>query len=79
MLGGLTVHVRGTEGELSAQGESTAGSLRLAHAPPPALTGLRPDLPAAVDGVIAKALSKAPDDRYGTCLEFATARRPFVR
>jgi serine/threonine-protein kinase len=43
--------------------------------PPPSVTGMRPDLPAAVDGVIAKALSKAPDDRYGTCLEFATALR----
>jgi DNA-binding beta-propeller fold protein YncE/tRNA A-37 threonylcarbamoyl transferase component Bud32 len=42
---------------------------------PPSLTGMRPDLPTAVDGVIAKALSKAPDDRYGTCLEFATALR----
>jgi serine/threonine-protein kinase len=43
--------------------------------PPPSLTGMRPDLPAAVDGVIARALSKAPGDRYGTCLEFATALR----
>ena len=43
--------------------------------PPPSLTGTRPDLPAAVDGVMAKALAKAPDDRYGTCLEFATALR----
>jgi serine/threonine-protein kinase len=43
--------------------------------PPPSLTGTRPDLPTAVDGVIARALSKAPDDRYGTCLEFATALR----
>jgi len=42
---------------------------------PPSLTGMRPDLPTAVDGVIAKALAKAPDDRYGTCLEFATALR----
>ncbi|HYA53275.1 MAG TPA: serine/threonine-protein kinase, partial [Streptosporangiaceae bacterium] len=42
---------------------------------PPSLTGMRPDLPTAVDGVIAKALSKAPGDRYGTCLEFATALR----
>jgi len=42
---------------------------------PPSLTSMRPDLPTAVDGVIAKALSKAPDDRYGTCLEFATALR----
>ena len=43
--------------------------------PPPSLTGTRPDLPTAVDGVIARALSKGPDDRYGTCLEFATALR----
>ena len=42
---------------------------------PPSLTGMRPDLPTAVDGVIARALSKAPGDRYGTCLEFATALR----
>jgi DNA-binding beta-propeller fold protein YncE/tRNA A-37 threonylcarbamoyl transferase component Bud32 len=42
---------------------------------PPSLTGIRRDLPAAVDGVMARALSKAPDDRYGTCLEFATALR----
>jgi len=42
---------------------------------PPSVTSMRPDLPAAVDGVIARALSKAPDDRYGTCLEFATALR----
>jgi DNA-binding beta-propeller fold protein YncE/tRNA A-37 threonylcarbamoyl transferase component Bud32 len=40
---------------------------------PPALTSRRPGLPAAVDPVLAKALAKAPDDRYGTCLEFATA------
>jgi DNA-binding beta-propeller fold protein YncE/tRNA A-37 threonylcarbamoyl transferase component Bud32 len=42
-------------------------------APPPALTSRRPGLPAAVDPVLAKALAKAPDDRYGTCLEFAAA------
>ncbi len=39
----------------------------------PSLTSRRPDLPAAVDGVIAKALAKKQDDRYGTCLEFAAA------
>jgi DNA-binding beta-propeller fold protein YncE len=43
--------------------------------PPPSLTGIRKDLPTAVDGVMARALSKEPDDRYGTCLEFATALR----
>ncbi|MGX1881715.1 serine/threonine-protein kinase [Streptomyces sp. NPDC055287] len=43
--------------------------------PPPPLTGQRPDLPAAVDGVLAKALSKSPDDRYGSCLQFVAALR----
>jgi DNA-binding beta-propeller fold protein YncE len=42
-------------------------------APPPALTSRRPGLPAAVDPVLARALAKAPGDRYGTCLEFAAA------
>ena len=42
---------------------------------PPPLTSRRPDLPAAADLVLAKALAKAPADRYGTCLEFAAALR----
>ncbi|HUK70183.1 MAG TPA: protein kinase [Streptosporangiaceae bacterium] len=41
--------------------------------PPPALTGRRPDLPAAVDQVMAKALAKAPADRYALCMDFAIA------
>ncbi|MER5767296.1 serine/threonine-protein kinase [Streptomyces sp. NPDC001985] len=42
---------------------------------PPPLTELRPDLPAAVDAVLAKALAKQPDDRYDSCGEFVTALR----
>jgi WD40 repeat protein len=41
--------------------------------PPPALSGRRPDLPSAADYVFARALAKAPDDRYRTCREFANA------
>ncbi|MEU0332569.1 serine/threonine-protein kinase [Streptomyces sp. NPDC006193] len=43
--------------------------------PPPALSEQRPDVPAAVDEVLRRALAKAPDDRYDTCLEFVTALR----
>jgi serine/threonine-protein kinase len=42
---------------------------------PPALTSSRPDLPAAVDRVMARALAKNSADRYATCLEFAAALR----
>jgi serine/threonine-protein kinase len=43
------------------------------NAPPPALTSLRPDLPAAVDQVMARALAKAPADRFASCLAFSAA------
>ena len=44
-------------------------------APPPQLTSVRPDLPTAVDQVLARALAKAPEDRYGSCGTFADALR----
>src|SRR5689334_9085246 len=43
--------------------------------PPPTLTSERPDLPPAIDSVLAKALAKAPADRYASCREFADALR----
>ena len=44
-------------------------------APPPSVTQLRPDLPLALNDVVAKALAKAPDDRYGSCGQLAAALR----
>jgi tRNA A-37 threonylcarbamoyl transferase component Bud32 len=43
--------------------------------PPPAVTLKRPDLPPDIDGVVAKAMAKNPDDRYATAPEFAAAMR----
>jgi len=43
--------------------------------PPPRLTAVRPELPGAVNEVLARALSKEPDDRYDSCGDFADALR----
>jgi serine/threonine protein kinase len=43
--------------------------------PPPSLSRVRPELPLAFDGVIATAMAKDPDDRYGSCGELARAAR----
>jgi serine/threonine-protein kinase len=45
------------------------------HASPPKLSKAAPDLPPALEPVLAKALSKSPLDRYATCGEFVTAAR----
>ncbi|MEV6097894.1 ADP-ribosylglycohydrolase family protein [Nocardia sp. NPDC051981] len=41
------------------------------QSPPPDVSLLRPELPAELDAVLRKALSKDPRDRYDTCFEFA--------
>jgi tetratricopeptide (TPR) repeat protein len=45
------------------------------HAPPPKLSKAAPDLPAALEPVLAKALSKSALDRYSTCGEFIALAR----
>ncbi|MCA8999362.1 MAG: protein kinase, partial [Planctomycetaceae bacterium] len=41
------------------------------NSPPPRLRDFVPELPDHVEAAILQALNKAPDDRYGTCQEFA--------
>ncbi len=55
--------------------ESIAVMWAQISATPPELTSRRPDLPPAVNEVMAKALAKVPTDRYATCPEFAVALR----
>jgi serine/threonine-protein kinase len=43
--------------------------------PVPSLRSRRPGLPAAADAVLARALAKAPAERYASCEEFAAALR----
>ncbi|MEU1981159.1 protein kinase [Nocardia sp. NPDC019395] len=43
--------------------------------PPPSPRALRPELPAAIDTVIATALAKQPAERYSSCGELADAAR----
>jgi YVTN family beta-propeller protein len=54
---------------------SSPMSLLFAHLekPPPSLTKQRPELPAAIDAVIATALAKEPAERYPSCGELAGA------
>src|SRR5215217_447826 len=49
----------------------------LAHleSPPPRVTALRPDLPPAIDQVVARALAKVPEDRFPSCRALVTAAR----
>jgi Protein kinase domain len=55
--------------------EATAVMYAQLSQPPPALTSRRPDLPPAADGVLARALAKAPADRFASCRDFADAMR----
>lgn len=45
------------------------------QSPPPSLNAARPELPPALDVVLAKAMAKRPDDRFTSCSEFAEAAK----
>jgi DNA-binding beta-propeller fold protein YncE/predicted Ser/Thr protein kinase len=63
-------------GEPPYRSDSMPGTL-FAHisADPPRPSDARPELPAAIDGVVARALAKGPADRYATCSEVVAAAR----
>ncbi|MEU1982479.1 serine/threonine-protein kinase [Nocardia sp. NPDC019395] len=51
------------------------GQVVLGHVskPVPRITAIRPDLPVALDAVLARAMAKQRDDRFPTCAAFTTA------
>ncbi|MBL1079309.1 ADP-ribosylglycohydrolase family protein [Nocardia sp. 2] len=57
------------------------GAVVLGHvqAQPPAVTSLRAGLPTRLDEVLARALAKKPQERYGSCTEFAEAAWEAIR
>jgi Tol biopolymer transport system component len=66
-------------GEVPYRRENEAG-LVYAHllAPPPKVTEKRPELPPKLDPVVAKAMAKAPEDRYLTAGALSKAARQAV-
>ena len=61
-------------GELPYQGV-TPMKVLLMHMqdPVPVVSAFNPDLPATLDGVIATAMAKSPEDRYSSAAEFSSA------
>ena len=55
------------------RGETVATLFAQVHDPVPSLCAIRPELPPAIDRVVARALAKSPAARYARCGEFAAA------
>ena len=54
---------------------ATAEAAAHVNAPVPPVSSANPELPRELDGVFARALAKAPDDRFESCAEFVAALR----
>jgi serine/threonine-protein kinase len=57
------------------RGNSLSTLFAHVNSPVPALTAIRPELPAAVNGVLARGMAKNPAERYESCAAFASALR----
>jgi hypothetical protein len=53
--------------------------MQICTEPPPSLRKLRTDLPTALDGVVKRAMSKSPEDRYPDAATLKEALSPFWR
>ena len=58
-----------------SRGDSLSRLFAHVNAPIPVLTAIRPDLPPAVNGVLARGMAKNPAERWGSCAAFAAALR----
>lgn len=71
-LGVITFEI--LTGELPFYGDlPVAVLLKHIHDPPPSLGAIKPDLPAALDPVLQRALAKHPQERYPSAAEFVIA------
>ncbi|MEO9140558.1 MAG: protein kinase, partial [Jatrophihabitans sp.] len=68
---------------LTGQAPFTGEALQVLFAhvnnPPPSATAVRSEVPAGLDAVIRKGMSKNPDDRYQTASAFAAAAKSSIR
>ena len=62
------------KGPFDRQGEVAVMHAHLTEAPP-RLTGVRPDLPKGLDGVVERAMAKDKEERYASCEELTAAAR----
>ncbi|CAN5659380.1 hypothetical protein BH18ACT3_BH18ACT3_15140 [soil metagenome] len=56
-----------------ARGSEAATMHAHLEEPPPAVSAMRPDLPTALDAVVARSLAKSPAARYDSCADLANA------